>query len=375
MRTNIKMILIVLMAMFTLVSCKKNIVPINLNVTSVQSLIAPVNNDSINLNPITGPNVVFQWSQASTPDSGLIQYEIAFDKIDGNFKNPIYKAASDNYGVQTQATISQKQLNTIASLAGINASSTGKLKWTVFATKVANAKISPMINTLIITRPAGFATLPDSLYITGSATEEGSNLSQAIPFKKLSDGVFELYTSLKAGEYQLTDKVNGNGTKYYIDSNIIKKGDSQATITGGTKVYRLDYDFNIASAKEVQIDSIGLYQSAKNQEIGELRYVGNSTWAIDSLAINFVQFSWGIDGRYKFVLHTSNGPEFYGSENSNNVDPGGQPPAYYYLMPVTNDQWDYTFKFDPSFNGKHADVEVFFQSTGAYTHEMTYLNY
>lgn len=375
MKINIKPALIVTIAMSILASCKKDVVPINLTINPVQSLIAPVNNDSITLNPASSQGIVFQWSPASTTDSGLILYEIAFDKEDGNFKTPIYTTTSDNSGVEPKATISQKQLNTIASLAGIKALGTGELKWTVLATKVANSKISAATNTLIVTRPAGFAVPPDSLYLTGSATEGGDDISKAIPFKEISSGVFELYTSLKAGKYQLVDHLNGTVTKYYIDNDTIKEGDSWTTVTGSTNVYKLDYDFNIAAATELQINSIGLYQSAKNAEIGQLSYIGNSTWAVDSLAINFVQFSWGIDGRYKFVLHTSDGPEFYGSLNSNNANPGGQPPAYYYLMPVTNDQWDYTFKFDPSFSGKHADIEVFFQPAGPYTHEVTYLNY
>ena len=45
---------------------------------------------------------------------------------------------------------------------------------------------------LQIDRLAGFATVPDSLFIFGTAIEAGSDPSNGIPLKKTADGVFEL---------------------------------------------------------------------------------------------------------------------------------------------------------------------------------------
>src|SRR5690349_7825526 len=174
-------------------SCKKDAHSLDLNVTAVSNLSAPADNADIKLEPITGANIIFQWSAASTPDSGVILYEVAFDKADGDFSNPVFKILSDGSGLQTQASISQKDLNKIAALAGIASSSSGKIKWAVLATKATNAVLSSQSNTLQIERPAGFAELPDSLYITGTATEAGDDIRKAIPLKKTADGTFELY--------------------------------------------------------------------------------------------------------------------------------------------------------------------------------------
>ena len=360
-----------MLALLLITSCKKDIKTLDLNITPVSSLAAPADNSDIQLQPATGANIVFQWSPALTPDSGLILYEVVFDKADGDFSNPLYKILADGSGVQTQATVSQKDLNKIAALAGIQASSSGKIKWGVLASKATNAKISTQIRTLQIDRPAGFATVPDSLFIFGTATEAGSDPSNGIPLKKTADGVFEIYTSLTAGSYLLTDQRNANGNEYYIDvnnNNIIKLGNTPTEITGATKAYRLDFDFNVATSEATEIQSIGLYQSANNAEIGQLTYAGNSTWQIDTLSVVFVQFSWGRDDRYKFIMHTPAGLEYWGSQNANNVSPAGQPASYFYLLPVTNDQWNNTYKFDPSADNHSVKVDIYFKASGPYTH-------
>jgi hypothetical protein len=373
---NISLSLLASLALLLISSCKKDIKSLDLTITPVSSLAAPADNSLIRLQPATGGSIVFQWNAAQTPDSGLILYEVAFDKIDGDFSNPVYKILADGSGVQTQASVSQKDLNKIAALAGIQASASGKIKWAVLASKASNAEISTETKTLQIERPAGFATVPDSLFIFGTATEAGNDPANAIALNKTADGVFELYTSLAAGNYLLTDQRNANGNQYYIDinnNNIIKSGNTPTEVTGTKQAYRLRYDFNVATSEATVIQSIGLYQSANNAEIGQLTYAGNGTWRIDTLPVVFVQFSWGRDDRYKFVMHTSSGLEYFGSTNADNVPPAGQPKSYFYLIPVTNDQWSNTYKFDPAADNHTVKVEVYFKAGEPYTHKVTVL--
>jgi len=373
---NIRQGVLATLTLLLIASCKKDIKPLDLTLTAVSNLSAPADNSDIKLQPATGGNIVFQWSAAQTPDSGVVLYEVAFDKADGNFSEPLYKILADGSGIQTQATVSQKDLNKIAALAGIDASSSGKVKWAVLASKATNSVISSQTRTLQIERPAGFATVPDSLFLYGTATEAGNDPTNAIPLKKTADGVFEIYTSLSAGSYLLTDQRNASGTTYYIDknnNNMIKLGNTATEVTGNTKAYRLSYDFNVATSDATEIQSIGLYQSANNAEIGQLSYIGNSTWQIDSLPIQFVQFSWGRDDRYKFIIHTPAGLEYVGSQNADNVPPAGQPASYFYLFPVTNDQWSNTYKFDPSADNNSVKVDVYYKADGPYTHEVTVL--
>lgn len=364
-----------ILIVFMVASCKKDTRSLNTNVSAVSSLSAPANQAALNLQP-GGIGVTFNWATATADEGGVVLYEVAFDKENGDFKTPVYKILSDGNGVQTQATIPQDTLNKIASIAGIASSTTGILKWAVISSKASNAKLSTQINKIQVTRPAGFAVLPTKLYLTGSATEAGgSDVSKAIAFKQTETGVFELYTALKPGTYHLTDKADASGTTYYIDGNgTIKAGSESTTVTDAEVAYRLRFNFNVATSNIVKIQSVGLYMSAYGNEIGQLSYTGNSIWENPKIPVVFYQFSWGRDERYKFVLHTSNGLEYYGSSNQNNVAPAGQPASYFYLVPVNNSQWDFTYKFDPSIDNHNAKVTVNFKTSGAYTHSATAVN-
>jgi hypothetical protein len=368
-------IIMTLSVIMIFTSCKKDTRSLNSDVTAVNTLTTPANSSAFSLQP-GGSNIQFKWSEASAADGGVVLYEVAFDKADGNFSKPVYRILSDGSGVQTQATLPQDTLNKIASLAGIASSSSGALKWMVMSSKSTNVQNSAMVNTIQVTRPAGFAVPPSTLFLTGTATEADANdIAKAIPFKQISAGVFELYTSLKAGTYQFIDKAAANGTKYYIDANgIIREGANTTTITGTTGAYRLRLNFNVATTNIVGIQSIGLFMSAYNNEIGQLSYAGNSTWTNAKIPVTFFPFSWGRDERYKFIMHTSAGLEYFGSSNVNNVAPAGQAANYFYLLPVSNAQWDNTYKFDPAIDTHNAKVDLIFKATGAYTHSATAIN-
>ncbi|MDP9081419.1 MAG: SusE domain-containing protein [Bacteroidota bacterium] len=375
MKTLVKSGFMVMLAIIAFTSCKKDTRTLSLGLNPVGTLSAPSDQADIKLAPATGASLVFQWSATQAADGDLVLYEVAFDKADGNFSKPVYKTLSDGSGVQAQATITQKDLNKIASLAGIRASSSGKIKWAIIASKATNKVVSTVSRSITIERPAGFAVLPDALFLTGTATEGGTDMTKAVPFKKTADGIFEAYTSLQAGTYQLTDKADGSGTKYYIDANgLIQQGSSTTTVSGVTKVYRLDYDFNVATTQVTEITGLGLYMSAYNSEIGQLSYIGAGTWEAAKIPVTFYQFSWGRDERYKYILHTSAGLEYWGSENLNN---NNYPPSvtadYYYLLPVTNDQWNNTYKFDHGADTKAVKADVYFKAKDTYTQVITVL--
>jgi hypothetical protein len=357
----------VLIAIVALASCKKDEHKLNTNVNAVTTLQAPAEQAAFSLTA-GGGNVTFQWQATSTPDPVL--YEVAFDKSGGDFSHPVYKVLSDGGGVQAQATISQDTLNKIASLAGVASSTTGSMKWAVIVSLAYNSQISTQKRSITVTRPAGFAVLPAAIYLSGTATEGG-----AIQMKQVSNGVFESYTSLKPGDYHFSDKADGSGTNYYIDSKgILQIGAGKTTVTTATKAYRIILNFNVATTKITGIDAVGLYMSAYNTEIGTLNYIGNSTWENPKIPVTFFQFSWGRDQRYKFILHTSDGLEYWGSTNVDNVDPAGQPASYFYVVPASSDQWSNTYKFPAAADMHNVKVDLLFQASGPYTHTATAFN-
>jgi hypothetical protein len=362
MKTFIKLSFMVMLTIIAITSCKKDTRALNTDVAPVITLAAPETAASFTLAPSTGPSIQFKWTASTTQD--LVLYEVVFDKADGDFSKPIYKVLSDGSGVQAQATITQKVLNTIASMAGIASLSTGTLKWAVIVSKATNAKVSTATRTIQITRPAGFAVLPAALYLTGSATEQGTDLSKALPFKKISDGIFELYTSLQAGTYSLVDGTSGTPTTYSIQNNISVIAGGSTTVTGSKNVYRISLDLSNAAATITQIVSVGFFNAPDNKVYFELPYIGNSQWEIDNVKIVIPQQSYGLDSRYKykFTVMDSNGNqsvEWYGSVNSDNPDPSTASPAsYFYMYPVDNSQFNFCFKIVPAYNNKNANVNV-----------------
>jgi hypothetical protein len=378
MKNLIKLSSVMLLLMMIVISsCKKDVKTLNENLSAVGSLTLPADQAAVTLVPVPPAgtqlaSVVFSWAPTSAEDGELVLYEIVFDKETGDFSKPVYKSVSDGGGVNTQVTLTHADLAKIADAGGIGPSSTGKLKWTVIASKATNKKTAAVSRIIQLTRPAGFTNLPATLYLTGTASEGGSDITKAIAFKRTAVGAFELYTSLGAGTYQLTDKAGAGGRLFYINSNgVIVEGTSTTTVTGATKVFRLKYDFNVASSQLTEITDIGIFMSAYNTEIGHLTYSGNSTWKSPVLPIVFYQYTGFRDERYKFIFHTSGGNEYFGSTKADNVGPNGQAAPYFYLVPVNNAQFDYTYKFPPASDNHHAQITVLLQAPNPYTHSVT----
>lgn len=371
---------ILLLLMLIVGSCKKDDRKLNENLTPVSSLTLPADQAAVALVPVPPAgtqlaSVVFSWSPAAAEDGELVLYEIVFDKESGDFSNPVYKSVSGNGGVNTQITLTHQDLAKIADAGGIGPSSTGKLKWSVLTSKATNRKIASVTRTIQLTRPAGFANLPANLYLTGTASEAGNDITKAIIFKKNAAGAFELFTSLKEGTYQLSETNTAAGRKFYIDNNgVIQEGTATTTVSGLTKAFRLKYDFNVATSQTAEVTDIGIFQSGPNTEIGHCAYTGNSTWASPVIPIAFFQFPTFKDERYKFLIHLSTGNEYYGSTNANNNGPNGQPPAYFYLVPVNNSQYDYTYKLPPASDGHRAQITVLLQGSTPYTHNVVVSN-
>ncbi|MDQ0108764.1 hypothetical protein J2T02_003904 [Chitinophaga terrae (ex Kim and Jung 2007)] len=357
-------------------SCKKDDYSLNTNIQPVAKLTAPLDNKYIKLQPTTSATVSFEWDQARAEDGSLVLYEVAFDKENGDFSNPVAKYASDGGGVQNKLTLSHKDLNSIAGKAGIASLATGKLKWTVLASKGYNIQKAAESKLIEVERPNGFAEIPTDVYLTGEATEAGAELGNALKMKSTAPGVYEIYTSLKNGKYHFTNRNTGTPTTYSISGTAVKEaGESEQT--KGTKVYRIRLDFNNAAANVTEITSIGLWFAPLNKFLFEINYAGHSTWSAKGQPIEFKQESWGRDERYKFRIATVDadgnaGSEWIGSSNADNSRPTSSTPlSFWELRPIANnDQWNYCYKFAAEADNKNCDINLYFYTDKNYTHEV-----
>lgn len=376
MDTKIKMsILLCVIVALGSISCNKDKTLDHTQVTAVNNLFFPENDAYIKL---AQGNVVFEWEQARAEDNGLVMYEVLFDREEGNFSQPIYAVPADGNGVQRRLTLSHGDINRIATLAGIAAQQTGKIKWSVVSSKGINVQPPTAIHLLSVERPLGFSDTPGELFLTGSGTEGGDDISQAQAFKQVSDGVFEIYTRLGTGSYWFAAGRNDEAPTFSLDASGVIQEEIVANNTD-EKVVRIRLNFNDASSTMTEIVGLELWFAPDDRFWFDLPYVGNGEWLAEGQSIEFKQEGWGRDERYKFRFQIQEeGGEvtdaWYGSVNADNSRPTGSSAAsYWFMVPVTDNRWDNCFKFDENADNNTADIRVTFNAeVPAYTHSVTF---
>ena len=368
--------IIIKIAMFTslvfaFIACNNNGEVRELNVSAVKTLYEPDNGKAIELQSSASATVLFSWEPALAEDGGMVLYEIAFDKVDGDFSNPVFTTASDKNGGVASATITHKQLNQIAALMGIESAATGTFKWTVFSSKGINPVKAEEERTITVTRLEGFADIPDNVYITGDATEPGADLSKAYIMKKTADGEFEIYTQLTAGKtFKFVNSTGDAPAEYSVSGEkLVSGGTSTVSETG---VYKYHLDFNIGSFTVKKVNTIYWFLNWSQREI-ELPYVGNATWAISNYVVTGLSGSDNTDDRYKFRMESSDG-ETEWRAISNDSKPTGND-SYYYMVEQTNvDQWTngeiWKAPWTDGWNDHSYDVTFILNAQGPYTHNL-----
>lgn len=361
-----------------LVACDDTMGESDNRLSEVETLIEPSDDKAIELETSASASVYFEWDFAEVENGGTAVYQIAFDKIEGDFSKPVYVMSSDNHGFNNNVTISHKQLNKIAGMMGVGASETGAFKWTVFSIKGTKSIKAKQENKIVVKRLAGFAELPIDVYITGEASEGGTDIAKAQKMKAVAGGEFEVYTELKAGsEFYFTDGITGDSRKFSASNNIIKEdGVSEVSFDG---VYRIILDFNTGAASYTLVQRISFYFPPLNSVLFELPYIGNGVFQAKS-TVTFKQEGWGRDERYKFMMQVKedggNGEEKqleWGTLNATDSRPNPTSPESYYYLKLYTDvtQWENKWKLSGDFDGVPAVYTIYLQADKPYTHSIT----
>lgn len=378
------MILLLVASSLVLVRCKKDERSINENLTEVSTLFTPEDGVSIKLKPAANLTETFEWEQAKAADGSLVLYEVAFDQENGDFTSPFYTVVSDNKGVLNKLTITHGDLNKIAALGGADFFEVKKFRWTVLASKGTNVKKAAASRIIELERPGGFAVLPGSMYLTGSATEGGTDVASALKMMQVAPGVFEIYSKMKAGTYKFIDATTGTPKEYYtFDDNGINAigANGETTFSGPDRIMRIRLDFNNVNASSAEIKTIQLWYAEGKEFWFTLPYTSNGIWRYNGWTVNLITVPWGLEDRYKYKMVYNDGS---GDKdqwlNSNFGDPAGQDGAYpssvaYRTINFTkNDgsQYDWGWKFDRNYltQGSKADFWVSLRgSDPAYTQQ------
>ncbi|MDR0506145.1 MAG: SusE domain-containing protein [Dysgonamonadaceae bacterium] len=360
------------------VSCSSNGEVRELGVSAVKNLYEPDNGKAIVLQSSASAALYFEWEPAMAEDGGMVLYEVAFDKTDGDFSNPVFVMASENNGASNYANITHKQLNKIAAMMGVESAKQGTFKWTVFSSKGINPVKAGQERTLTITRLAGFADIPAKVYVTGEASEAGTDISSALEMKSTAEGEFEIYTRLTAGKtYQFASANTGTPRTFYTEGGVLKETGTSTVATTG--VYRITLDFTTSVSTYTLVTRIGFYFCPDGAILFDLDYIGNGVWKASSKPITFKQESWGRDERYKFRMFVKeNGgadPEkelewatLIGTDSRPTQE---SPESYYYLKLLTElSQWDNKWKMIGEMDNALVDFTVYLQADKPYTHSV-----
>lgn len=343
----------------------------DLGVTAVKNLYEPVDGRTLALQSSASAMLYFEWEPARAEDSGGVLYEVAFDKADGNFSNPVMIVPADNNGGSNHATITHKDMNRIAAMAGIESAEEGTIKWTVYSSKGINPVKAEQERTLTLTRLAGFADIPERLFITGAGTEAGDDLANAIEMKKISDGEFEIYTKLTEGApFKFVNAASGTPTEYSLSGEkIVEGGTSTVSKTG---IYKYHLDFTIGSFTTKEVTKVSLFLNWSQRKI-ELPYKGFGVWELTNHTITGLTGNDNSDDRYKFRMESSEGETEWRSPGNDSKPTGNE--AYYYMVERDNvQQWtDGQIWKTPSTTGwsdKTYDFMFSLNPAGPYTHNL-----
>ncbi len=365
--------------MALLASCAKEKNEINLNLKEVTNFISPADNRHLMLNPAANLTEKFEWQSTKAEDGSLVLYEVAFIKKGGDFKQPLYVYPSDNRGVSPSLTLTHGQLNQLAALAGADFFQTAELQWTVLASKGWNVLQGSETRNISLERPAGFKEIPTELYVTGAASEGGTDLSKAVKMTQLAPGVFEVFTKLKAGEFKFVDGKSGTPKSFNLkqEGNLLTIGVDGVTQNPAEGVAWIKLNFNDINAWVAQVKKVELWYCWDGEFWFDMPYVGNGTWKKTGHTVEMTEVPWGREERHKYrMTYTTGGPDQYHWLNSTFGDPPGQDGQYpstiqYRSIDMNRNngtQWDFVWKWDRNYlpNGSIADFWVSLNADAPY---------
>jgi len=294
-KSHYLLLLLLLSGLFS--ACSKHAIEDNMVVVdAVGELISPVDNIALNLTKEL-PAVKFEW-QAAAASSGITpKYEIIFFKENAIPSEAISKIAATT----TNTVLSEEQLNEIAEKAGIDIGSSGIINWVVRAYSGGVSTFSKQIHRLEIKRFNPVEPIT-KLFLTGSGSEFGENISDAMAFDKRSDSEFVIFSKLTAGQpFKVTNNNDGDNIRSFsIKNDQLVEDDGSDITVQKTGVYSIRVNTSTLAATMKPVTDLSLFYCIKSRGM-KLDYIGHGKWNGIAL-ISFTKEAWGDEKRYKFRM-------------------------------------------------------------------------
>lgn len=254
---------------------------------SSPELTTPANNAEIVLDEaLPATKVRFEWEAAEASNRFIIQYTVLLVPTGStDYDHPILKIVPGNSGKELFAEITAQQIDYALWVACYPAGADVDLDWVVQAKAIE--KITESKQTITFTR---FETeyMPETLFITGEATEAGDDVTGATPMRgrKNTMGepshIFEVYTTLTEGKtYHFRDQAIATSRVYGGNGGVLE-GCGPAIAAPETGQYRVTVNLNTNAYTLLHIDRWSMVGDAVEGGWGgdvPLAYQGNGVWS------------------------------------------------------------------------------------------------
>nr|WP_321453873.1 SusE domain-containing protein [uncultured Carboxylicivirga sp.] len=307
----------------------------------------PLNNDNALVLDEDNPHgkIVFNWNEAQSSENYGVYYTVMIDSLNATDTNaPIVSFKSLEAGKSTSATITNMELNDALYMAGFKPGEAIQLKWTVVANCLS--KYTSAVDEMAITRYDD-----DKLFIAGTATETGNNVSSAILMKRLHNvageklNLYESYTELTSGKgFMIYNGRSENAIAYGLDSegNLVRNGEAITVSEDG--IYRINIDFDAMSISFYKIDRLALIGSPLEggwNSDEALTYQGMGIWQADISFVGTGGFIIRANNNWEGIIKKVSGTdnevvrEDFGNEQSIAYEDFNQDEAGYYTVTLT----------------------------------------
>ncbi|GGD09004.1 SusE domain-containing protein [Hyunsoonleella pacifica] len=304
--------------------------------------------------------ITFSWEAAESSEGYAVTYEVLIDEIGADFTRPLFNSESSNNGTNTSLSISYEALDQALAFSGFRANEEAQITFAVKANSLS--KSSQTTANLNITRFESEA-LPQSLYISGTATENNNDLSQAIALRRLTDSngalsnIYEVYTSLVAGEsYKFYSERSLPALEFGgSDGNIVSFGDAIVANDSGQFRIRVDLDNN--TYELFQINFWSMVGTPINGGWGgdePLAYQGNGVWRASINLLETGGFVFRANGDWGYLLKrivgTPNTLVLESDAGNQGVTfediPNNQTGQYFVTLDLSAENYNYAFEID-----------------------------
>jgi len=361
---KINLLLSLLTLLFGVGACEEpdNLDPIGNWQLSTPAIISPADNAAIVLNQDAKTEAIrFEWGAAVSSKNYQVRYTFVLDSAaNTDFKTPILTMASDDAGKGLFVAPTAAQIDQALSAAGYEANTTAELKWAVIAKSLDVESVASQNVTIKRFESEAF---PTQLFVAGTATEKGADLSQAIAMKGLTDAegnltnVYELYTGLTSGgTLMFYSAQSSQGMTYGGAIGQLAKNGAAITAPGAGQ-YRITVDFNTNTYTFLKIDKWSVVGDNITGGWGgdaPLQYKGNSVWqgSIDLVADGGFVFRANGDWAYllKRVIGTTNKLVMESQAAAGTFEdiPSTGTGKYIFTLNLAADQYTYTIEQDNS---------------------------